>query len=97
MILEHYTLLFANVPMWLKVGKTSPNRAGVAEPRLKIWYTNLIQHLGHKFGTDRRTDGRTYGRTDRTTGSFYSCSATKKCRHVLWGLIFPQPIFVCNI
>ena len=51
----------------LKVGyiKTSPNRAGVAEPRLKIWDKNLGQNLGQKFGTDRRTNRRT-DRQDQT-------------------------------
>ena len=35
--------------------ETSPIRAGVAEPRLKIWDKNL----GQKFGTDRQTDKQT--------------------------------------
>ena len=46
--------------------KTSPNRAGVAEPRLKIWDKNLGQKFGTTFG-DRRTDGRTDRKTDRQT------------------------------
>ena len=40
--------------------KKSPNRAGVAEPRLKIWDKHLGQNLG-------QTDGRMDGRTDRQT------------------------------
>jgi hypothetical protein len=47
--------------------ETSPNRAGVAEPCLKIWDKNLGQNLGQKFGTDGRTDGRTDGQTDGQT------------------------------
>ena len=35
--------------------RTSPNQAGVAEPRLKIWDKNL----GQKFGTDGQTDRQT--------------------------------------
>ena len=36
--------------------KTSPNRAGVADPHLKIWDTNLGQHLGRKRKKSRRTE-----------------------------------------
>ena len=39
--------------------RTSPNRAGVAEPCLKIWDKNFGQNLGPKFGTDGETDGQT--------------------------------------
>ena len=60
--------------MWARDGKweglevrakeieASPNRAGVAEPRLKIWDNNL---------------GQTDGQTDRQD-QIQSCSATKK-------------------
>ena len=38
---------------------TSTNRAGVAEPRLKIWDKNLVHNLGQQFGTDGRIDRQT--------------------------------------
>ena len=42
--------------------ETSPNRAGVAEPHLKIWDKNHGQTDGQ---TDRQMDGRTDGQMDR--------------------------------
>ena len=48
-----------------KVSK--PDRAGLAESRLKIWDKNLGQNLGQQFGTTNL--GQTDGRTDRQTGS----------------------------
>ena len=41
---------------------TSQNRAGFAEPRLKMWDKNVGQNLGQKFGTD----GQTNKQTDKT-------------------------------
>ena len=53
---SHSGLIYTNIE------ETSTNRAGVAEPGLKIWDKNL----GEKFGTDKRTDRRTdRRRTDR--------------------------------
>ena len=37
---------------------TSQNRAGFAEPRLKMWDKNVGQNLGQKFGTDGQTNRR---------------------------------------
>ena len=43
--------------------QTSPNRAGIAEPHLKIWDKvwdkNLVQNLGQQIGRDGQTNKQT--------------------------------------